>query len=148
MGQWDLRGVELDHRTQSHGERRWKFSSLKVRLEPERAANYHAAPTSPWTLSAAKLWSQRRSSGRTQHIWHRRWAQAAAVPVLSLLAWFLAWPGSPRSRAHRLAGPATVLVLLGFFGLTRLGDILPAPVLGAWLPVLVAACLVVLGSRR
>ncbi|MEE2828100.1 MAG: LptF/LptG family permease [Myxococcota bacterium] len=148
LGEWKLGGVELQEVTEARGKRRWKFSSLKLRMEPERAARYHATPTSPWALRADELWSERRTSDRAQHIWHRRLAQAVAVPALALLAWFLAWPGSPRSWSHRFAAPATVLALLCFFGLTRLGDTLPVPVLGAWLPVLVVAAMLVVGSRR
>jgi hypothetical protein len=145
---WRLTGVRLIAR---EGQV-WTARTAFLRPQPARKARWEAPAASPWAMGPGRLWEAQATSPRASLVLHRRLALAAAVPLLAVVGWLLAWGEAPLRRP-RWGLLGAVALAGGLFALARsadraVADGLLSGALAGWLPLLPAAVIaVVLGWR-
>lgn len=137
---------ELSEVTLTRGAQTWTVDAAQVRMKEEGRVRWLAPPSSPWTMGLGPLLRARADSPKAALVLHRRFALAAALPLLAALGWLLAWAEAPsRRRAPRLLG--AVVVALTLFVVARnadraVADGLLSGAVAGWLPLVPAAAVV------
>lgn len=148
---WRLAGFRLD----LPGSGTWEAGAVVIQPDREKLERWLAPPQGPRTLGPLRLLRAARSDQRAAMVWHRRLAQAAAVPLLALAGWLMGWaPPGRRRGAAAWRGAAAVGLALGLLAASRTADHaatagLVGGATGGWLPfaLLLATVALLLAAR-
>jgi len=154
-GSWHFGATRITRRDGST----WQARSLSLRPDSEALERYLEPPRSPWARGSLALLKMSCEDGREAEcaraalVLHRRSTWAVLVPMMALLGWLLAWTPARRGRGRAGAGWALALPPLVLYSSLKLGEMglawgLLSGAVAAWLPIFVAAVMVLWAGRR